>query len=178
MWIVNSPYLICCKVHILLEHLKLFLVVSRPGPQNSTSRALSWIQCKLGKHYLWKKVTLPWESNPEPNPGRLVTILVSVVLKKHLTSRKTQFEVIIMRGPKLLAKSLLRWLQQFMKMSQTQSHNLSAMLQSSDLIWTGKVNFKKTQFENAHHYGVQDFWQSDFLDDRCRDNVLSLSPGV
>ena len=26
-----------------------------------------WIQCKLGKQYLWKKVTLPWESNPGPN---------------------------------------------------------------------------------------------------------------
>ena len=49
---------------------KLFWVMSRPGPQASTSRALTWIQCKLGKQYLLKKVTLPWESNPEPTPIR------------------------------------------------------------------------------------------------------------
>ena len=30
----------------------LFWVVSRPGPQASTSGALTWIQCKLGKQYL------------------------------------------------------------------------------------------------------------------------------
>ena len=35
--------------------------MGRPGPQTFTSRALTWIQCKLGK-----AVTLPWESNPEP----------------------------------------------------------------------------------------------------------------
>ena len=40
--------------------------------QSSTSKALTWIQCKLGKQYLVKKFTLPWESNPGPfsNPGR------------------------------------------------------------------------------------------------------------
>ena len=48
----------------------LFWVISRPGPQASTSGALTWIQCKLGEQYLWKKVTLPWESNPEPTPIR------------------------------------------------------------------------------------------------------------
>jgi len=30
----------------------LFWVLSRPGPQTFTSRALTWIQCKLGKQYL------------------------------------------------------------------------------------------------------------------------------
>ena len=34
--------------------------------QSSTSRALAWIHCKLGKQYLLNKVTPPWESNPEP----------------------------------------------------------------------------------------------------------------
>merc|ERR1712083_826198 len=34
--------------------------------QASTSIALPWIQCKLGKQYLLNKVTPPWESNPEP----------------------------------------------------------------------------------------------------------------
>ena len=34
--------------------------------QSSTSIALPWIQCKLGKQYLLNKVTPPWESNPEP----------------------------------------------------------------------------------------------------------------
>ena len=29
-----------------------------------------WIQCKLGKQYLLKKITLPWESNPGPTPIR------------------------------------------------------------------------------------------------------------
>ena len=31
-----------------------------------------WIQCKLGKQYLLKKITLPWESNPGhySYPGR------------------------------------------------------------------------------------------------------------
>ena len=80
---VTSCFLACqtlthqdCKVHFHprfgpctgtggLIMFKLFWVVSRPGPQASTSGALTWIQCKLGKQYLWKKVTLPWESNPE-----------------------------------------------------------------------------------------------------------------
>ena len=31
--------------------------MSRPGPQTFTSRALTWIRCKLGKQYLWRKVT-------------------------------------------------------------------------------------------------------------------------
>ena len=42
--------------------------MSRPGPQSSTPRALTWIQCKVGKQYLEKKFTLPWESNPGPTP--------------------------------------------------------------------------------------------------------------
>ena len=43
-----------------------------------------WIQCKLGKQYLWKKVTLPWELNPGPTPNRgdLATLVASVGLKK------------------------------------------------------------------------------------------------
>ena len=43
-----------------------------------------WIQCKLGKQYLWKKVTLPWESNPGPTPirGDPATLVASVGLKK------------------------------------------------------------------------------------------------
>merc|ERR1711936_115320 len=49
---------------------KLYWMLSRPGPQSSTSRALTWIQCKLGKQYLEKKFTLPWESNPGPTPNR------------------------------------------------------------------------------------------------------------
>ena len=64
----------------------LFWVVSRPGPQTSTSRALTWIQRKLGKQYLVKKFTLPWESNPGPTPNRgdLATLVASVGLKKKL----------------------------------------------------------------------------------------------
>jgi len=64
------------------------LDVSRPGLQPSTSRALSWIQCKLGKQYLEKKFTLPWESNPGPTPirGGPATILASVGLKYILAS--------------------------------------------------------------------------------------------
>ena len=42
--------------------------MSRPRLQSRTSRALSWIQCKLGKQHLVKKVTLPWELNPGPHP--------------------------------------------------------------------------------------------------------------
>ena len=59
-------------------------MLSRPGPQSSTSRALTWIQCKLGKQYLEKKFTLPWESNPGPTPNRgdLATLVASVGLKK------------------------------------------------------------------------------------------------
>ena len=39
-----------------------------------------WIQCKLGKQYLWKKVTLSWELNPGPTPirGDMATVIVSV----------------------------------------------------------------------------------------------------
>ena len=39
-----------------------------------------WIQYKLGKQYLRKKVTQPWESNPGPTPvwGELASIIVSV----------------------------------------------------------------------------------------------------
>ena len=48
--------------------------------QSSTSRALTWIQGKLGKHYLLKKFTLPWESNPGPTPirGDPATLVASV----------------------------------------------------------------------------------------------------
>ena len=37
----------------------------------------------LGKQYLVKKFTLPWESNPGPTPirGELATLIVSVGLK-------------------------------------------------------------------------------------------------
>ena len=38
------------------SYLLLFRVLSRPGPQISRSGALSWIQCKLGKQYLCKKL--------------------------------------------------------------------------------------------------------------------------
>ena len=63
---------------------RLYWMLSRPGPQSSTSRALTWIQCKLGKQYLEKKFTLPWESNPGPTPNRgdLATLVASVGLKK------------------------------------------------------------------------------------------------
>ena len=52
--------------------------------QSSTSKALTWIQCKLGKQYLVKKFTLPWESNPGPTPirGDTATLIASVGLKK------------------------------------------------------------------------------------------------
>ena len=68
----------------LLWEIQALLDVSRPGLQPSTSRALSWIQCKLGKQYLVKKFTLPWESNPGPTPirGGLATILVYIWVKK------------------------------------------------------------------------------------------------
>ena len=48
-----------------------------------------WIQYKLGKQYLWKKVTQPWESNPGPTPigGELATIIVSAGLKKLVAIR-------------------------------------------------------------------------------------------
>ena len=72
------------KIHI--KTIKLLWVVSRPGPQISTSRALTWIQRKLGKQYSVKKFTLPWESNPGPTPirGELATLIVSVGLKINL----------------------------------------------------------------------------------------------
>ena len=43
-----------------------------------------WIQYKLGKQYLLKKIKLPWESNPGPIPirGDPATIIASVGLKK------------------------------------------------------------------------------------------------
>ena len=49
--------------------------------QSSTSKALTWIRCKLGKQYLVKKFTLPWESNPGPTPirGDTATLIASVV---------------------------------------------------------------------------------------------------
>ena len=74
-----------CKTVVLVK-TKLYWMLSRPGPQSSTSRALTWIQCKLGKQYLEKKFTLPWESNPGPTPNRgdLATLVASVGLKKNL----------------------------------------------------------------------------------------------
>ena len=82
----KKQFLLCRLA--LLRWLKLFWVVSRPGPQTSTSRALTWIQCKLGKQYLVKKCTLPWESNPGPTPirGDTATLIASVGLKKNSTS--------------------------------------------------------------------------------------------
>ena len=44
--------------------------------QSPTSRALTWIQCKLGMQYMRNKVTLPWESNT-----------VSVGLKRRVAIR-------------------------------------------------------------------------------------------
>ena len=54
-----------------------------------------WIQYKLGKQYLWKKVTQPWESNPGPTPirGELATIIVSVGLKKNLVAIRHYIQV-------------------------------------------------------------------------------------
>ena len=52
--------------------------------QSSTSRALAWIQRKLGKQYLVNKFTLPWQSSPGLTPirGGLVILVASVGLKK------------------------------------------------------------------------------------------------
>ena len=51
---------------------------------NHLPRMTQWIQYKLGKQYLLKKVTLPWESNPGPTPirGDPATLVASVGLKK------------------------------------------------------------------------------------------------
>ena len=48
-----------------------------------------WIQYKLGKQYLLKKITLPWESNPGPTPNRgdSATLVASVGLKKRVAIR-------------------------------------------------------------------------------------------
>ena len=48
-----------------------------------------WIQYKLGMQYLWNKITLPWESNPEPTPNRgdSATLVASVGLKKRVAIR-------------------------------------------------------------------------------------------
>ena len=53
---------------------------------NHLPRMTQWIQYKLGKQYLLKKVTLPWESNPGPTPirGDPATLVASVGLKKVL----------------------------------------------------------------------------------------------
>ena len=50
---------------------------------NHLPRMTQWIQYKLGKQYLLKKVTLPWESNPGPTPirGDPATLVASVGLK-------------------------------------------------------------------------------------------------
>ena len=78
--IVISPLHLSCSCTLSLFMASLFWMLSRPGPQSSTSRALTWIQCKLGKQYLEKKFTLPWESNPGPTPNRgdLATLVASV----------------------------------------------------------------------------------------------------
>ena len=49
-----------------------------------------WVQCKLGKQYLEKKFTLPWESNPGPTPNRgdLATLVASVGLHSLITLLK------------------------------------------------------------------------------------------
>ena len=52
------------------------MVVDRHKLKSSTSRALTWIQCKLGMQYMRNKVTLPWESNT-----------VSVGLKRRVAIR-------------------------------------------------------------------------------------------
>ena len=65
---------------------------------------------------------------------------------------------------RLLTKILLQWLQWFINKSDPQYLTCS---EKKDIIWKPWSVLE-----------VQDFWQSDFLDDRCRDNVVSLSPGV
>ena len=56
---------------------------------NHLPRMTQWIQYKLGKQYLLKKVTLPWESNPGPTPirGDPATLVASVGLKKRVAIR-------------------------------------------------------------------------------------------
>ena len=65
---------------------------------------------------------------------------------------------------RLLTKILLQWLQWFINKSDPQYLTCS---EKKDIIWKPWSVLE-----------VQDFWQSDFLDDRCRDNAVSLSPGV
>ena len=48
----------------------IMVVDTGTNSQSSTSRAFTWIQCKLGKQYLLKKFTLPCESNPGPTSIR------------------------------------------------------------------------------------------------------------
>ena len=55
----SSLFYICLDIHFLG-------CWTGTNSQSSTSIALPWIQCKLGKQYLLNKVTPPWESNPEP----------------------------------------------------------------------------------------------------------------
>ena len=59
------------------------LVVGVDG-RITSPRITQWIQYKLGKQYLLKKITLPWESNPGPTPirGDPATLVASVGLKK------------------------------------------------------------------------------------------------
>jgi len=68
--------------------------------QSSTSKALTWIQGKLGKQYLVKKFTLPWESNPGPTPirGDTATLIASVGLKKNLWPFATKSKYKSTRG--------------------------------------------------------------------------------
>merc|ERR1711994_667262 len=56
---------------------------------NHLPRMTQWIQYKLGKQDLLKKVTLPWESNPGPTPirGDPATLVASVGLKKRVAIR-------------------------------------------------------------------------------------------
>ena len=87
-------------------------MLSRPGPQSSTSRALTWIQCELGKQYLEKKFTLPWESNPGPTPNRgdLATLVASVGLKKDfivLQVFKNSSKLVMGTGAVLIALGFL-----------------------------------------------------------------------
>ena len=61
--------------------------------ESSTSKPLTWIQSKLGKQYLVKKFTLPWESNPGPTPfrGDTATLIASVGLKKWILHKWNGF---------------------------------------------------------------------------------------
>ena len=85
--IISFSYMCNCTLGHLYIYTNIYHIVGggqAQTQQSSTSRALTWIQCKLGKQYLEKKFTLPWESNPGPTPnrGELATLVASVGLKK------------------------------------------------------------------------------------------------